>query len=144
MKAFLALLAFLLAAPPAFACSCGQPETLSQRFNSATAVAVVRVVSASPGEYEPPGIYSESGKIRVRQRAIFGKAKVVEQLKGVVKSPSVIIARPPDSFCSVPLTVGQTYVVFVTGGGPINHSFCSAQPLLQHVGPALMRRWRGR
>ena len=144
MKAFLALVVFLLAPFPALACSCGQPETLTQRFRSASAVAVVRVVSANPGEYEQPGLYSETGKIKVRQRAIFGRAKVMEQLKGVVRSPTLIIARPPDSPCSVPLVVGQTYVVFATGGWPINHSFCSSQPLLQHVSPVLVQRWRGR
>ena len=143
MKASRILTLTLLLGSEAVASSCGPLLPPDARFEAAQNVAIVRVVSAQVGSYTPEGLYGDKGKIERPMDAVVATAEVVEQLKGYVLSPSLIISRPPGLSGHVPIIVGQTYVVFAESGWSIQHTACHPLPLLHTIEPSLRETWRG-
>jgi hypothetical protein len=124
-----ALVGLFVAAPAAWACTCGgtfsgQPACVL-RWTS-PAVFVGEVTAIDPPPARPGGLISSSDPNRVH-------IKVSEAFAGV-SSQDIVVSTPRSSAsCGYDFKVGQVYLVYVTGGsaGPSVYSCGGTKPIDQ-------------
>ena len=139
MKTVLLLIALLLA--PAASATCGSGDPADVQYKGASAVAIVRVLSAQLDTQ--PLIYIDGKSTRSDGPipVLVAETEILEQLKGEFYGPVSIIVPAPGHKCHASIEVGQTYVVFSPGlwsvitpdGAPL---------LLQHVPTRVLSQWR--
>lgn len=122
-----------LAAAPSVACTGPDPVPVEERFESATVVAIIRVMSVS---------VSPSGHPHLE-----GRAEVVETLKGAHSAEVPVRGYLPEVNCWVPLDVGRQYLVFLpdpSGRHEAWFAMFSRNIPVVDVPESLLRKWRAK
>ncbi len=125
--------AVCLGAASAVACDGPDPGPVEARFESATVVAIIRVMSVSiaPGD----GSYVE------------GHADVVETLKGAHRAGIPVRGHLPQVDCWASIDVGRDYIVFLpnpAGRYEAWFSMFGKTIPVRDIPDRLLRRWRAK
>jgi hypothetical protein len=123
MRSLLAILAAL--ALPAYACVCPPQTDLFDRFREADRVLVIRIDEAHATPHR-----------------IFGKATVLQALKGETQEVLEVNWHVPQSNCWAAVHLGAEYVVFLPEGRRAAFlSGCQRPIQMRDLPPEVLRAW---
>jgi hypothetical protein len=129
MNVYVVLLALLFSANIASACKCAPPPSVSQSFQSATAVFIGKVETVEEVKF---------------QRVI--TLRVIEAFKGVGDKTLVLHTGSGGGDCGYPFVIGQSYLVYASGtSDDLGTNICTRTKGVGEASPELatLRKLRG-